>query len=480
MLDRQPILEPPHPKQRVVEVDLVASETDRLADAQTVPKHRENEEMIADSVAPVFGGVEQSGDFRFTQEILAPLMSVRGGHRDTFYISPAGGWAPSPSELRRFPLAAGWHFLQNTVFVKSQRGGGAHAMATEPFKAKDDAAAPLERWILTRLDRALIQKKHHANRLSFAVLLAFFRNEGRFPRTASEVDDLLVEEMAQQLAIAVPSDFTLSLAGRTAEGRRAEIRALLGFREASVADAELLEDWLKDRVAALGAVTEQLAALLEARCRELSIEPPADDRIERIVRAAIHAHDESFLDAGMPNNPGVKISRKRNKEAWITVTPFDPQPDPPNLTAIKAETLATCPMTSLLDMLKETDLRLNFTDVLKSPTAYETLDRAVLRPRLLLWLNGLGTNAGFQRMAGLQSGVTAKDLGYVRRRYISVDALRQAIAIVTNGVLRARNPAIQQSGATARRRAHRIRNTSAPGTRTGRRNGTCVTAGAAS
>jgi len=30
-------------------------------------------------------------------------------------------------------------------------------------------------------------------------------------------------------------------------------------------------------------------------------------------------------------------------------------------------------MTSLLDMLKEADLRLNFTDVLKSPTAYETL-----------------------------------------------------------------------------------------------------------
>ena len=155
-----------------------------------------------------------------------------------------------------------------------------------------------------------------------------------------------------------------------------------------------------------------------------------------------------ILDAGMPRNLGVKISRKRNKEAWITVTPFDPQLDPPNLTAIKAETLATWPMTSLLDMLKEADLRLNFTDVLKSAAAYETFDRTVLRPRLLLCLNGLGTNAGFQRMAGLQSGATAKDLAYVRRRYISVDALRQAIAIVTNGTLRARNPAIWGVGTT--------------------------------
>jgi TnpA family transposase len=144
-----------------------------------------------------------------------------------------------------------------------------------------------------------------------------------------------------------------------------------------------------------------------------------------------------------------RIDRKRGKDTWITVTPFDPLPEAPNLIVVKAETVATWPMTSLLDMLKEADLRLNFTDVLKSATAYETLDRSILRPRLLRCLNGLGTNAGFQRMAGLQSGTTAKDLAYVRRRYVTVDALRQAIAIITNGTLRARNPAIWGDGTTA-------------------------------
>jgi Tn3 transposase DDE domain len=136
----------------------------------------------------------------------------------------------------------------------------------------------------------------------------------------------------------------------------------------------------------------------------------------------------------MPANRLVRISRKRKKDGWITVTRFDPQPKPANLIALKAEIVATRPMISLLDMLKETDLRLNFTDVLKNSTAYETLDRSVLRPRLLLGLNGIGTNAGFQRMAGLQSGATAKDLAYVRRRYIAVDALRQVITIVADGI----------------------------------------------
>jgi len=106
-------------------------------------------------------------------------------------------------------------------------------------------------------------------------------------------------------------------------------------------------------------------------------------------------------------------------------------------------------MTSLLDMLKETDLRLNFTDVLRSPTAYETLDRAILRPRLLLCLHGIGTNAGLQRMNAAQHGATYKDLVYVRRRYITAYQLRQAIATVTNGTLVARNPAIWGEGTTA-------------------------------
>src|SRR5512135_1337238 len=160
------------------------------------------------------------------------------------------------------------------------------------------------------------------------------------------------------------------------------------------------------------------------------------------MRGALHT-----LDAGLPTNRFVRIGEKRPN--WITVTPLDPQPEPPNLTALKAEITATWPMTSLLDMVKETDLRLNFTEALKSPTTYETLNRTVLQPRLLLCFHGIGTNAGLQRMAGLHSGMTYKDLLYVRRRYLNVDTVRQAIAIVTNGTLRARDPAIWGEGTTA-------------------------------
>jgi hypothetical protein len=77
----------------------------------------------------------------------------------------------------------------------------------------------------------------------------------------------------------------------------------------------------------------------------------------------------------MARNKLVRFSNK--KGGWITITPFAPQPAPPNLAAIKAETTATWPMTSLLDMAKEADLRLGFTDALKSSTAYETLSAGI-------------------------------------------------------------------------------------------------------
>jgi TnpA family transposase len=62
---------------------------------------------------------------------------------------------------------------------------------------------------------------------------------------------------------------------------------------------------------------------------------------------------------------------------------------------------------------------------------------------------GIGTNTGLQRMNAAQHGATYRDLAYVRRRYITVENLRRAIAIVANGTLHARNPAIWGDGTTA-------------------------------
>jgi len=150
-------------------------------------------------------------------------------------------------------------------------------------------------WNLTLADRPLVEAKRWANRLRFAVMLLFFRARGRFPRAAAEVDGAAVAELARTLGVPEPSiaePLLPDAADRTAERQRAEIRALLGFREAGVADAEALGAWLRGNAVARTRDPVELAADAEARCRALRIEPPTPDRIARIVRTAVQAYED--------------------------------------------------------------------------------------------------------------------------------------------------------------------------------------------
>ena len=92
--------------------------------------------------------------------------------------------------------------------------------------------------------------KSRANRLGFALPLTFFRERGRFPRDAAEVEPHGIAELCKQLDVPAPIDGKAFLTGRTAERLCAEIRLRFGFREATIADADLLAVWLLDHVAA--------------------------------------------------------------------------------------------------------------------------------------------------------------------------------------------------------------------------------------
>ncbi len=112
-----------------------------------------------------------------------------------------------------------------------------------------------------------------------------------------------------------------------------------------------------------------------------------------------------MLDKGTPNNQKVKFI-ERNGRPWIKVSPLDPQPEPKNLTGLKIEVGRRWNQLYLLDILKEADLRIDFTPLFKSPTPFEKLPRDILQKRLLLCLFGLGTNAGIKRVAaGSQKGL---------------------------------------------------------------------------
>lgn len=115
------------------------------------------------------------------------------------------------------------------------------------------ASASLEggAWHLTLADHALIAAKSRANRLRFAVMLLFFRERGRFLRSADAIDPVALAAVATVLEVPLPAEpLAFDITDRTLERQRAEIRALFGFREATVADAAALGIWLRDNAVA--------------------------------------------------------------------------------------------------------------------------------------------------------------------------------------------------------------------------------------
>lgn len=102
----------------------------------------------------------------------------------------------------------------------------------------------------------------------------------------------------------------------------------------------------------------------------------------------------------------VRILDKRG--GWISLSPLEPQEEPRNLGRLKGEIGRPWAMTSLLDILKETDLRLDFTQHFKSPATREVLDREVLRKRLLS-LYAMGTNTGLKRVSTGEHGEAYQD-----------------------------------------------------------------------
>ncbi len=155
----------------------------------------------------------------------------------------------------------------------------------------------------------------------------------------------------------------------------------------------------------------------------------------------------SYLNQGMPDNPKVRLLNRNKKN--ISITPFEAQEEPSNLISLKREIAGRWPMTGLIDVLKEADLRIGFTDHFKTLADREILDRQILQRRLLLCLYGMGTNTGLKRVSGNRHGISYKELLHVRRRYVHKAALRNAIGQVANAIFSIRNTDIWGEGSTS-------------------------------
>lgn len=178
-----------------------------------------------------------------------------------------------------------------------------------------------------------------------------------------------------------------------------------------------------------------------------SLDLPIDSRefIEKLK--SILTDKLKTLNANIPENDLVQV-RKSKAGNNLKVSPSDPQAEPDNIIKLQQEISKEWSSIHLIDILKESDLRIKFTKELETIGKSSSILASDLQKRLLLCIFGIGSNTGLKRISIANEDVTYNDLRYVKKRYINSTNIRNAIRMVVNNVLRIRNPDIWGNATT--------------------------------
>jgi len=90
---------------------------------------------------------------------------------------------------------------------------------------------------------------------------------------------------------------------------RTQIREHFSFRETTMADAEEMTAWLISTQLASDQNIERLKELVIIRFREQQVEPPRNDRIERLIRSAYHTYEQTLFAETFQKLP--QVTRER-------------------------------------------------------------------------------------------------------------------------------------------------------------------------
>lgn len=146
------------------------------------------------------------------------------------------------------------------------------------------------------------------------------------------------------------------------------------------------------------------------------------------------------LNKNIPSNTKVKITDKHGGR--IVATPLTPQVESQNIASIKKCLQDKWQDTNLIDVLKEVQMEVNFTNDFISYGDKTYLDSRELTERILLVLYGLGTNIGLKHMRVGNPQITYDQLRHIKNYFITSDNLKNAVGKICNDLFRIRLPEV--------------------------------------
>ena len=171
-------------------------------------------------------------------------------------------------------------------------------------------------------------------------------------------------------------------------------------------------------------------------CDLLNLDTAGDVEVSKVKQSLLKVTKE--LNETIGSNPNVRIGIKRGKP-HIYVTPHVAQEEPQNLVMLKQNILKKWGNLSLLNILKESDIRIGLTTEIIDITDKSSMDPELLRQRLLLCIYSMATNTDFKRICNGTEGVTGQDLQYIKKRYLTPEVMKHIIRKLINSTLEIRD-----------------------------------------
>lgn len=163
------------------------------------------------------------------------------------------------------------------------------------MKRQWDIEELIEHFTLVEDDLDALANKTGPTRLGYALLLKCFQYEGHFPPAKHDIPKSVVDYVAHQLKLDPALYTQYDWEGRTIKGHRTQIREYLAFREATALDTEEMKTWLVAEKLASDQNMDHLKVVVTTRFHDLKIEPPTNDRLERLIRSACSTYEQGLF-----------------------------------------------------------------------------------------------------------------------------------------------------------------------------------------
>ena len=394
-----------------------------------VPREAEIVDGVLDLLMQITHKMTEKAERRVVEKLVADFQAVRGKTGLLYRIAEAA--ADKPDGVVRdviFPVAG-----EDTIaqLVKEYRASGSHFKEQVHIVLRGSYGSHYRRMLPKLLEVLDFRSNNTVHRplLDAIDILKSRRDEQKQYYKLSEIAvegvirpkwrDVVIEDAPDGEQRVNRINYELCVLQSLREQVRCKEVWVAGAERFRNPDEDLPDDFAERR----------------SSCYErLGIPLDADAFIEKLRGEMTTAMQR--LNERLPRNGYVRLDPRRKKKP-IIVTKLEPQAEPANLAALKAEVGKRWEMTSLLTILKESDLRIGFTDAFTTAATREVLERDKVQQRLLLCLYGLGTNAGLKRLeAG--NGVTYTELLSTRRRYLDKENFRDAIRRIVNATLAVR------------------------------------------